>query len=169
MNNLSKQNLAIIEAFKKGYRATKDGNIISSKGKLLNLRIQQQQSMQYKTFSVTCYFGKRKVFVHRFVAYQKYGDLIFYCDCVRHLNGNSLDNSFENIEIGTTKDNSYDIPKEIRVEKCKKMSHDYKMVYNESDVKEIKSYYEKEHSYKRTMEKFGINSKGTLWFILNKR
>lgn len=53
--------------------------------------------------------------IHRLVAFQKYGTTIFDRKLVvRHLNGNSLDNSVENIAIGTYKDNSMDIPVSVR-------------------------------------------------------
>lgn len=43
----------------------------------------------------------------------------------------------------------------------------YMSKYKEKDVKEIREYHNKTKSYKKTMEKFGISSKGTLFFILN--
>jgi hypothetical protein len=38
-----------------------------------------------------------------------------------------------------------------------------------SNVDEIRMYYNTCHSYKKTMEKFNISSKGTLHYILNSR
>ena len=38
----------------------------------------------------------------------KYGEEAFEADCVRHLNDNSLDNSWDNIVIGTHMDNHLD-------------------------------------------------------------
>jgi hypothetical protein len=93
------------------------------------------------------------------MAYQKYGELLFAADCVRHLNGNSLDNSYDNIEIGSWSDNMMDIPKEIRVRRSVK----YK------NIDEIRNYYNNCKSYKETMERYGISSKGTLYHILKNR
>ena len=36
-------------------------------------------------------------------------------------------------------------------------------------VNRVREYYKKEGSYKKTMEKFGITSKGTLHYMLNVR
>lgn len=58
--------------------------------------------------------------VHRFQAYVKYKDLIYKEKiCVRHLDGNSLNNSIDNIEIGSWTDNRLDIKKEIRTSLAK--------------------------------------------------
>jgi hypothetical protein len=56
----------------------------------------------YETFPVQ---------THRFVAYTKYGEATFEADCVRHLNDNSLDNSWDNITLGTHYDNHLDAVK----------------------------------------------------------
>jgi hypothetical protein len=39
--------------------------------------------------------------------------------------------------------------------------------YTDSQIEEIKLFYSNDKSYKNTMEKFGITSKGSLHFILN--
>lgn len=106
--------------------------------------------------------------VHRFVAYIKYGELALTSDCVRHLDGDSTNNSFENIEIGTHSDNMFDIPKETRVQRAKHASR-FITVYNDETVCDIKSFHAKTNSYKQTMEKFGITSKATLYNIIHNR
>ena len=71
----------------------------------------------------------------------------------------------DNIEIGTFSDNMFDIPKEKRIERSRKSNVKYK---NE-ELKNILSFYSESKSYKKTMIKFNISSKGTLWHILNNR
>ena len=54
---------------------------------------------------------------HRFMGYLKFGDEIYTKGMqVRHLDGNPLNNSWDNIAIGTQRDNTYDIPKEKRLQ-----------------------------------------------------
>ena len=69
-----------------------------------------------------------------------------------------------NIEIGTNSENQLDVPREIRVAAAEKATP---IKYN--NVKDIREYYAQCGSYKDTMEKFGITSKGTLYYILKER
>lgn len=84
---------------------------------------------------------------------------------VRHLNGNILDNSITNIEIGTNSDNMMDIPEKIR----QKRSSNANKKYPDDIVSLIKSDREKGMSYKELMNKYNILSKGTLSYIINNR
>lgn len=156
----------VVAYYKKGYRVDENGFVFNHKGE----RIYGSISFQgYRYFSVR-YNGKtRNLYFHRLCAYQKYGDKLFEAQCVRHLNGDSLDNRPSNIAIGTHSDNKYDMPKKKRVEIATKGSHSYIMKWNDDDVKDIKKFYDLSHSYKKTMEKFGILSKSTLYNILKKR
>ena len=160
-----KKNMAIVLAFSFGYRATSDGEIISPRGKKLKL---DTNKLGYKRFGIR--YGRQtiSISVHRFVAFQKYGEIIFNSDCVRHLDGDAKNNSFDNIEIGTYQENSLDIPKEARVATAKYASS-FITIYDDKTVKSIKQYHSQTKSYKKTMEKFGISSKGTLYNILNNR
>lgn len=100
---------------------------------------------------------------HRFQAFCIYGYKIYNSDLVvRHLNNIKTDNSVSNIKLGTYKQNSYDNPKEDRMERAlyatsfvKKYDHDY--------IKEL----HKTHSYSEIMKITGIKSKGTLSYIIN--
>ena len=83
---------------------------------------------------------------------------------MRHLNGNEMDNSWDNIGIGTHSDNMMDMPKEVRVAKAKHASSFLKK-YNHENVRD---FHQSAKSYKKTMEYFGIKSKSTLYSILNK-
>lgn len=167
---ISKTTMEVIqEAYKKGYHVNDKGDVISPKGNVLKCKMTNNNRVKYLTFGVR-FCGKVKyIHVHRLVAYQKYGDITFSCDCVRHLDGNSLNNSFDNIEIGTMSDNSHDIPKEKRVKIAKYASSFQRNYNNDIRVVEIKKYYKEVNSYSKTMERFGILSRGTLHYILNKR
>ena len=168
MNTTKEAINAIKIAFHKGYRVAPNGDIISPKGDILNGCTRKRCGLSYKTFGVRVDGKVTHIPVHRFVAYLKYGELGLTSDCVRHLDGNSTNNSLENIEIGTHRDNMLDIPKEIRVKRAKHASS-FIVVYNDEMVCEIKRFHDKTNSYKQTMNKFGITSKATLHNILHNR
>lgn len=148
-------------AYEKGYRV-RDGIVYGLKN---NIRKPDICRKGYYRFTFP--MGSRKdntrkmycVWVHRLVAYQKYGDQIFEEGIeVRHLDGNSLNNLDGNIEIGTHSDNMMDIPQEQRRINAGNQSRIY-------PHKEVLDYYNQTRSYKKTMEKFGIKSKGTINYI----
>lgn len=102
-----------------------------------------------------------RVTVHQLQAFQKFGDKLFENGIVvRHLNGKSDDNSYDNIAIGTASDNRLDIPehkrKEISAKANKKYNH-----------KQVLDLHNKGFSYKEIMELTGIKSKSTINYILN--
>ena len=160
---ISKINRAVIYAFEKGYRVRKDGTVVNPKGGVIKGRI---GNTGYKKFSIRLN-GKEtsQVSIHKLCAYQKYGDIIFQAECVRHLDGNPLNNCPDNIEIGTQKDNMMDVPKDVRQKKAE-YATSFMRKYNKNEVRDF--YKQNGNSYKKTKEHFGITSNGTLWFILNK-
>ena len=103
--------------------------------------------------------------VHRMQAYQKFGDKIYNENLVvRHVNGNYLDNSLDNIELGTDSENMMDVPEEIRIKKASNAAK----IYSDELVTTIKRFKET-HTYNETMQEYNISSKGTLYYIINKR
>jgi hypothetical protein len=102
----------IVEAIKKGYRVDENGNVYSAFRKL-SLCI---NSKGYYHFSIRYNKNRYPIQVHQFVAYLKFGDKIFEEDIeIRHFDGNSLNNSSDNILIGTHVENMQDIPKRKRI------------------------------------------------------
>lgn len=156
---MTKNQEGVINANKKGYIVDEDGNVFykNKKRKLTN-------DCNYLRFTIRCNKVHYYIKVHQLQAYQKFGDKIFENGIVvRHLNGNSLDNSYENIDIGTYQDNILDIPQEIRLKKAIHASS-FNQKYNH---KEIYDFYMSCKSYKKTMEKFGITSKSLINYIKN--
>lgn len=127
----------------------------------------------YETFSVT--FGSRKdnsrksvpVNVHRLVAYQKYGDMLFDEGMeVRHKDGNSLNNIDSNIIIGTHVENMMDILPEKRIESAINASTKVRK-FSDKTMNEIRHKRLLGAKYKELMEEYGISSKGTMSHIIN--
>ena len=153
----------ILAASEKGYSVDKQGNVWYND----NLRV-LRSNRGYMEFAIRCDGEKRpqNVPVHGLQAYQKFGNKIFEPGIVvRHLDGNSLNNNFDNIEIGTQQENMMDIPAEQRIAHAKHAAS-AQIKYN---ADEIKLFHAKSCSYAKTMEHFDIKSKGTLFHILNKR
>lgn len=152
----------IMGAVIKGYYVDKDGNVYSP-----NKKLNPNTSNGYLEFGYRNKNNKIiKLKVHRLQAYQKYGEKVFEDGIVvRHLNGNRLDASYDNIAIGTCHDNNMDIPEEKRKEYA--INATKHMIKH--DFIKIREFYNKCKSYKETMKHFNISSKGTLHYILNNR
>lgn len=166
---LSKSDLGIIDLKSKGYNCDKKGNIINSKGIIVKGSLDRSEK-PYKTIGVRYSTGKCNVKQHRFIAYIKYGNKLFDDGIVvRHLNGNSLDNSWENIVIGTQSDNMYDKLPEIRLKNSINATRKMQDLIRPLN-KRLKIYEDVYSglSYKNIMEKHKIPSKGTISYIKNK-
>lgn len=144
----------------KGYYVDENGDVFNKNGKSISTST-NGIGTGYKSFNIRVNGSNpTRSFIHRLQGFQKFGDDIFKEGIViRHLNGDSLDNSFENIGIGTLSDNSLDIPKEKRVLNASNPKHDHEKI-----IQDFKNGYK----YKEIMEKYGIKSKGTISFIINK-
>jgi len=152
----------LFEAKKKGYYVDDDGKVFSSK-KQLSLR--KAQNRYYFTIR---YYGQRTtISVHKFVGYLKYGDIIFNDGVVvRHLDGDSLNNSWENIGIGTQSDNMMDIPQAVRIKKAINASSKRRRFSND-DVQQIICDRKSGMTYQKICEKYNT-SKSTLSYLFNK-
>lgn len=165
MTNLSISNQALLYAVNRGYKVN-NGEVISPYGKTLKL----QNYNGYLSFSVRGVRSSRKVAsirVHRLVAYQKYGNKIFEPEIVvRHLNGNSLDNREENIEIGTQLDNVMDRKSEDRMVHSIKASTKLRK-FTDEIMNQIRLDRKAGMSYKDLMKKYNISSKGSMSYMIN--
>lgn len=155
----SKGDNAVLIAIEKGYYIDHNGDCFNKKNNLMRLYL---NNTGYLRFNVKINSKVYPVMVHKLQAYFKFKYEIFKNGLmVRHLNGNPLDNSFDNILMGTSSENQMDIPKEIRVERSRfsNLKHNHNEI-----IQDRKSGM----SYKEIMEKYSINSKGTISFIINK-
>lgn len=157
--------------YDKGYRVI-GNDIFNPKGERMKEPRIGNRGYPIKTFTI----GSRSqntrmgfpIGIHRMVAFQKYGEDIYKDGIeVRHLNGNRLDYSEDNITIGTHQENMLDIPEKKRLRMSKyATSHNRK--FTNEEMEDIRNYYNENKSYKLTMAEFNISSKGTLWYMLNK-
>ena len=158
MNDLPKSHQAILIAIERGYSCTKEGLIITPKypdGYKGNLN-----SKNYYDIRLEIDGKPVQIKVHRLQAYQKFGDQIFdKTYVVRHLNNDKTDNSWDNIEIGTMKDNWLDDDLERR--NCF-------IFHNQTyDHNSIVDFLNLTKSKKLTREKFGC-SRHTIDKIIKK-
>lgn len=151
---------------KRGYTMTDNGECFNPKGQKISGIVSTSGYLR----SAIKVDGKHTQFkFHRFMGYLKFGDRIYQQGMqIRHLDGNPQNNSRENIEIGTQRDNSYDIPKEKRLQSALKATQKVKR-YSDEDVIKMKEMHNNGVPYSTIMKTFGISSKGTLSFIINKR
>lgn len=153
---MNKSKEALIHAFNKGYRI-KDGVPFYKDNQL-----KPKVSGGYHYFSVRHEKKVRLVAVHRLVALEKFGDAMFATGIeVRHLDSNSENNLHNNIGIGTKKENMADKDRAMVLKICAKAARKH-------DHLDIISMSKSGKSYTEIMQKYGIKSKGTISYIVNK-
>ena len=158
-DQLSNSNRAIIEAYMRGYRMTKDGQMIGGRGKIVRGKL----SEGYKSITLRDHGSCFCVKFHRLQAYQKFGEKIFEPGIlVRHLNNDPLDNSWDNIDIGTDKDNFHDRDPED-VSKVMKEVGLQRRKYNYEEIKRLRS---EGMSYSKLAE-LCETSKSQIYYICN--
>jgi len=162
---MSKANDTLIEAVQRGYKI--NGNcVISPSGKIRKLNFDK---WGYPRFGVnTSDRHIRNVYVHKLVAFLKYGDKIFEKSIeVRHLNNNKNDFSSDNISIGTSSDNRMDNPLSVRLSTANAAALKRRKC-TEKDVIEIRKLYKEGQTLRGIGKKFGI-TKSTVSYIVNKK
>ena len=170
---LSQLSSNVICAFEKGYRVNSKGDAISPYGgRILRLGYSSNKISKYRyyVFTIKNYDNDRRtVLVHKLVAYQKFGIDAFKDGIhIRHLNGNSLDNSYDNIEIGTASSNMMDKPKEVR-DRCSITASAQVRKFTDDEVLEMKEKHKNGVTYNELMSEYGITSKGTMSYIINNK
>ena len=159
---MNKTTKILISCYNKGYRVGVDGKLFNPKGREIFGYI---NSNGYRKTTIRINDKFCGLYFHRLQAFQKYGINLFNDGMeVRHLDGNALNNSYDNIAIGTHSENMQDIPAEIRLKKSiiatsnRSVFHDHESIINDRN---------KGMKYSDIMTKYGIKSKGTISFIIN--
>lgn len=159
-NNLKFSGLERI-AKQRGYKVTEDGLFCGVRDNIL-----KRKNKGYLCVSIKVDGKNKFLYAHRLQAYQKYGEDVYQKGiCVRHLNGDKSDNSFDNIAIGTNRDNVMDRSKSER-KRIANIATRQTIKYNKDEV--VQYYNECNRSRKKTIEHFGM-SKAGLHYILNDR
>lgn len=166
---MSETDNIMILAYDRGYRVV-GGEVISPH--TLKPRKLYISNTGYPAFSYRKPKGEKFVIkAHRMVAYQKYGDKMFQGGLqVRHLDGDKMNFSEDNIVIGTASENMMDIPKPIRERvqaAATRAASRVNRKWSRDMVRAIRNRHNETKSYKIVMEEFSISSKGTLYYILN--
>jgi len=161
---MSKGNDALLAAFRKGYRVNREGDTVWSPFRDEPMTL-TDNNRGYLYFSTKMF----KVTVHRFQAYEKYGDALFGDGVqVRHLDGNSKNNHWDNIAIGSQSQNMMDRSKDDRVRIASIASSKRKATFSPKKIADIKADREAGLTYTEIMDLHGISSKGTVSYILSK-
>lgn len=147
-------------AFALGYRVSPDGIVTNPRGMVLK---PYTGTCEYPSISIGRNNGKIRV--HRLQAFQKFGVEIYKTGIeVRHKDGNSENFRADNLILGTHVENSFDKPKAVRI-RCATVAS--KAVAKHDHAATL-AKYQQTKSYAATMLAFGIQSKGTLNFIIRK-
>ena len=165
---MTRQREALEYAIRVGYYI-QDGQVFSAKNKLRKLYL---TDTGYPGFSVR--FKPRRegnfiqtILVHRLVGYYKYGQELFQPGRVlRHIDNNKLNFHPANIVLGTPQENSRDIPATDRLFYAVNAASSQRK-FTDVDEDQIRAMYKETHSYKQVQEKWGIPSKGSLYYILH--
>lgn len=154
------------QAYDKGYRILNDGVIIGLRGQVVKGDIDM---WNYRRFKIRDVNGKNKnIKASRLQAYQKFGDTMFKDGIVvRHLNGDSLMDTKENIVIGTESDNRMDIPQNIRQQMAQKAASKTKR-FSDDQIREIRKDREDGFKLQGLVEKYGA-TKGNISDIVNRK
>jgi hypothetical protein len=104
------------------------------------------------------------LYVHRFVAYQIFGDVALEAGCVRHRNDDRSNNHFENILFGTRQQNVLDIPQPKRSMMGVKRNR-WKRAYTEDQVRRIRQMLAEGRMLTSIQREIGTGSIGALAHI----
>jgi len=134
------------------YTIDRNGILKNRKGKTVGSLNRQG----YEKIQITLGGKCKDVFTHRIQAFKKFGRKMYEKEIqVRHLNDIKTDNSYQNIELGTAKDNYQDRGKEAIV-KSQKIATKASIKYSDELIQNAKNYYKKTNNLKKTAQKFNI-------------
>jgi len=152
----------------KGYYINNIGEVFSRTGKKRKLRLSgSKQGTEYYSFNVKINKISYPIRTYYLQAYKKFRKRAFVDGIqIRHLDSNSLNNSYENIGIGTVSDNMMDRSLNLR----QKVSNIAWKAGNPRKITEREIIYEllyKEVPYKEIRRKYDV-ALGTLSYMKNK-
>jgi hypothetical protein len=150
-------------AHSKGYRVTPDGVVLSPFGKVRKLQQVGRKKCPYYAFTLATEDAAFPVPVHKLVAFQKFGEDAFLPGFhTRHLDGNSMNNREENIQMGTGTDNALDRPEAERRAHAAKGNRKHSLDF----IAKIRKEHSSGASYRELSERHGVG-KSTLSYYLS--
>lgn len=166
---ISKEWQKVLVAYEAGFRITKEGEILSHTGNLISGYVKDFAPGYFlRYFSVRFENKPTCAAVHKLQAYQKFGaDVLEEGIVVRHRDGNSLNNSFNNILIGTMSDNMMDRCEVDRVSYALIAAKSNRKL-SEQQVRSLREDRELGFTYKQLMNKYNI-AKSTISYIVNNK
>jgi hypothetical protein len=160
---------ALLIAVERGYTVDEQGIAHNRNGGIVN-GCTCTTGYRYITIRMDAYYGRRKcckVPIHRLMAYQKFSDKIFDESLeVRHLNNDKLDNSWNNIAIGTSSQNRYDMDEEERL-RIGRLAARTLRKFTDKEIKEIRLRHKNGDNYDKILEDYDM-AKSTLSYIINR-
>lgn len=159
---LNKNQQALLLAVIRGYKVTEDGVTVSPYGRDVGgVSYYGAYKIPYWVFGLNMdNIYSCKVHSHRLMAYQKYGSVIFENNIqVRHLDTNSLNNSWSNIEIGSPAENSLDRSEDRRIASVYNASQRNRK-WSDIDVKSMIRDRDHGMTYRDIMKKYNISTGG---------
>lgn len=167
MKKLSNVNGIIKAAFKEGYYLS-GGELHKPDGtpvkQYMGTNGYYKVSLGGRTSSLPD-FNRSAIPFHKLVAYKKFGNKLFKADCVRHLDGNCLNNDPDNLDLGTTLQNIMDRSPEDRQKHAQKAANAQKKLTKDQIASLLKDR-EGGMKYKDLCAKYGI-AKSTVSYIVN--
>lgn len=160
----------LLLAWNKGYRIDSEGNVTNSKGKIVRGNV---DARGYKVVGIAVSRDNLKkgstvrfVGFHRLQAYKKYGEAIFdHSLHARHYDGNQLNNSWENIILGTASQNMMDIKKEVRTARSLRAAS-FTRSFTKEQVNRMREMRREGFTYLAIAKTFGSKSKGHIHQII---
>lgn len=165
----SKYTDSVLRAANKGYVVKKNGEVVGTSGKILSLTPRLKGGIYYYEFSIRIESREhRKVMVHQLQAYQKFGGEALYEGVhVRHLDGDSLNNSWDNIAIGDASANMMDKDPAERKVHAIKASSKIRSLTDEQVLEVNRLHYQEGWTNKALCERFS-RTKSTINNVLNR-
>lgn len=116
MDANSKAARIIVTLYLDGWRVTDEGVVGKPNGTTRRAVVKKMNSRrtEYEVFSVKFEGSSYPIPVHKLAAFQKFGFRIFVADCIRHLDGNPLNNAVSNLGLGSHRENAMDRPRKER-------------------------------------------------------
>lgn len=156
--------------YNKGYRVI-NNQLVDENGSFKKSSIKNG----YMCYGTRLYNKNVHLKHHRLLAYELFGEDIFKKGIVvRHINGNRLDNYPENIKIGTTRDNYYDMTPEqintginVLIKNSNTICVEINRVFDDNTVLKILEDRKNGYTYKELCKKYNTH-RSTLNYFFNK-